>query len=216
LPIIVALALALGWSRATKAPLSKALAFVGAWSVAISALGASGALNRWDVRPPPLMILFIVLMPTTVTLALSSIGRKIGDGLPLAALVAFQAFRLPLELVMHRAATEGTMPNQMTYTGLNFDIASGITAIIAATLIARGIAPKVVAVAWSALSSVLLAVVLSIAIASLPVFAKFGPDRVMTWVVWFPFVLLPGVLVPAALFGQIVVWRKILAKAFRS
>ena len=148
---------------------------------------------------------------TTVTAAFSSLGKKIGDGLPLAALIAFQAFRLPLELVMHRAATEGTMPNQMTYTGLNFDIASGITAIIASILIARGIAPKLVALAWSVLSSLLLLAVLTIAIASLPVFAKFGPDRVMTWVVWFPFVLLPGVLVPAALFGQIVVWRKLLS-----
>ena len=108
-------------------------------------------------------------------------------------------------------ASEGTMPVQMSYSGLNFDIASGITAIVAAFLIARGVATRKVAIAWNALASVLLVVVLSIAIGSMPMFAVFGPDRLMTWVTWFPFVLLPGVLVPAALFGHIVLWRKLLS-----
>jgi hypothetical protein len=210
LPVVVAVALALGWSRATRASFPKALAFVTVWLAFVAALGWTGVLNRWDARPPPLMIFFIGVLALAVTAALSSVGRKIGDALPLASLIAFQAFRLPLELVMHRAAAEGTMPVQMSFGGLNFDIASGITSILAAILVARGIAPKAVALAWSVLSSILLVVVLCIAVASLPMFARFGPERVMTWVVWFPFVLLPGVLVPAALFGQIVLWRRLL------
>lgn len=101
LPVVVAVALALGWWRATHASLGKALAFVAAWLVAIAAIGASGVLNRWDARPPPLMIMFIVVLAATVTAGFSRIGRKLGEGLPLAALIGFQAFRLPLELVMH-------------------------------------------------------------------------------------------------------------------
>ena len=211
LPIVVAVVVALGWWRATRASLGKGLAFVLAWLAAVAAISASGVLTRWDTRPPPFIVLLIVVMGATVTLAFSRVGRKIGDDLPLAALVAFHAFRLPLELVMHRAASEGTMPVQMSYSGLNFDIASGITAIVAAFLIARGVATRKVAIAWNALASVLLVVVLSIAIGSMPMFAVFGPDRLMTWVTWFPFVLLPGVLVPAALFGHIVLWRKLLS-----
>src|SRR5688500_16330683 len=149
LPILVALMVVLGWWKATRAPLARGLAFVAVWFAAIAGIGASGVLTRWDSRPPPLVVLLIVLFPATVTLALSPIGKKIGDGLPLAALVAFHAFRLPLELVMHRAASEGTMPVQMSYSGLNFDIVTGITAIVAAFLIARGVAARKVAIVWS-------------------------------------------------------------------
>jgi hypothetical protein len=213
LPILVALMVVLGWWKATRGPLVRGLAFVAAWLAAVAGIGASGVLTRWDSRPPPLVVLLIVLLAATVTLALSPIGRKVAEGLPLAALVGFHAFRLPLELVMHRAATEGTMPVQMSYSGLNFDIVSGISAIIAAFLVARGVAARKVAIAWSALGSILLVVVLSIAIASMPLIAAFGPDRLMTWVTWFPFVLLPGVLVPAALFGHIVLWRRLLTRS---
>jgi hypothetical protein len=112
---------------------------------------------------------------------------------------------------MHRAATEGTMPEQMTFTGLNFDIVSGATAIIVAAMVARGVAPRGLVVAWGVLSSALLAIVMGIAVASMPALAAFGhdPAHLNTWLTFFPFVWLPGVLVPAALFGQIVVLRKL-------
>ena len=61
------------------------------------------------------------------------------------------------------------------------------------------------------MSSVLLAVIIAIAIASTPVVSAFGttPDRLNTWIGWFPFIWLPCVLVPAALLGQIVLVRRL-------
>ena len=56
---------------------------------------------------------------------------------PVWLLIAFHGFRLPLELIMHEAATEGVMPPQMTFTGLNFDITTGATALLVAALSAR-------------------------------------------------------------------------------
>ena len=38
---------------------------------------------------------------------------------------------------MHRAATEGVMPMQMSYSGQNLDIVSGVTAIVVAWMMAR-------------------------------------------------------------------------------
>ena len=61
-------------------------------------------------------------------------GRRFADKLPLVALIGFQAFRLPLELVMHRAAAAGIMPNVMMFTGYNFDIVTGATALPLALL----------------------------------------------------------------------------------
>jgi hypothetical protein len=127
----------------------------------------------------------------------------------------FHAFRVPLELVMHEAAASGTMPPQMTYTGLNFDIVTGSTAILVALLAAYGAAPRWLIAAWNLLGSLLLLNIMAIAVASLPMFRAFGDDaaHVNSWVAYFPFVWLPASLVASALFGHAVLWRKLVRDA---
>jgi len=41
----------------------------------------------------------------------------------------------------------------------------------------------------------------------------FGPDRLNTWIADPPYIWLPGVLVPAALFGHLLTWRKLGQRA---
>lgn len=129
----------------------------------------------------------------------------------LAALVGAQAFRLPLELVMHRASTEGVMQPQMSYSGYNFDILTGASAAVLAVLVAMGRASRSRVRLWNAIGFVLLVNIVGIAILSFPLFAFFGPDKLNVWVTYPPFVWLAGVLVPAALLGHILIWRKLFA-----
>lgn len=207
----VALAVITGYARV--APSRRAaLAFAAgalAWLAATGALGASGALTHWDRRPPLGMLLPPVSLGLVVALARSRVGERLARGLPLAALVAFEGFRLPLELVMHRAAVEGTMPEQMSFAGYNFDVVTGASALVVAALVHKGLAPRALVAAWNALGLTLLAVIVGIAIASTPVFSAFGPARLNTWVAWFPFVWMITVNVPAALFGHLVVARRL-------
>ena len=55
----------------------------------------------------------------------------------------------------------------------------------------------------------LLINVVTIAFVSTPLVAAFGADHLNTWVADPPYVWLPGVLVPAALLGHVVMLRKI-------
>jgi hypothetical protein len=130
--------------------------------------------------------------------------------LPLAALVGFHVFRLPLELLMHSAAGAGVMPTQMSFSGWNFDILTGATALVVAPLAAFGVLPRRLLLAWNALGSVLLLVVVGIAVASTPPLLAFGADpaRANTWVAYAPFIWLPTLLVPAAAAGHVVLWRR--------
>jgi hypothetical protein len=215
LALLVALSIVIGYARTTSSSRASRLGVaLAAWIALTGALGASGVLQRWDARPPPLLALLVVGVVLTVALARSAVGSSLARGLPLAAIIGFQAFRLPLELVMHRAAAEGTMPVQMSFSGWNFDIVSGATALLVAWLVARGSAPRWLAPAWAVMSSALLLAIVSIAIASMPAIAAFGrsPERLTTWVGYFPFVWLPAVLVMAALFGQIVLFRRLAAE----
>lgn len=210
--LIVTLAIVLGIARVSSKRGAWAAALLAmVWLGATGALGVSGVLRRWDQRPPPLLLFIVVSLVGAAALSRSSVGRRLAEGLPLAALVGFQAFRLPLELVMHAAANEGTMPPQMSFGGWNYDIVSGITAALLATalVVFAGKVPRWVVMAWNALGTTLLAVIVGVALVSTPAIAAFGPARLNTWVGWFPFVWMIAVNVPGALLGHLVVWRKL-------
>src|SRR5688572_4555068 len=69
---------------------------LGAWMALTGAVAGTGVLGRFDVRPPPMMGVFLGTVLLAVAFALSRFGKRLALGLPLPALVAFQAFRLPL------------------------------------------------------------------------------------------------------------------------
>lgn len=168
-----------------------------------------GLLKNWQQTPPPLMLLVVLMLALTTWFGLSATGRAMAERLPFAALVGLQAFRLPLELVMHRAAVDGLMPVQMSYSGYNFDILTGLSAIPVAWLALKGQASRWLLVGWNAMGSLLLVNIVSIAVASTPTFAAFGPERLNTWVTSEPYVWLPGFLVPSAFLGHFLIWRKV-------
>jgi hypothetical protein len=113
---------------------------------------------------------------------------------------------------MHEAASQGVMPMVMSFGGYNFDIVTGATALVLGLALYFRSLPRGVVLAWNALGVLLLFNVVTIAVAALPVFGAFGPANINEWVAHFPFVFLPTVLVPAALFGHIVVGRRLLAE----
>ena len=181
------------------------LAMAVEWSLA-----ASGILGRWSLRPPPFMLMMAALFALTLATALRGPGSRIATSASFALLIGTQAFRLPLELVMHQAAREGVMPVQMTYTGWNFDILTGALAIPIALLAAAGRAPRWLIVIWNFGGVLLLINVVTIAIVSTPPIAAFGTEHLNTWIADSPYVWLPGVLVPAALFGHVLTLRKLV------
>jgi hypothetical protein len=172
-------------------------------------LAHSGILQKWDRFPPPFMLLFVPTLVLTTRLAFSSLGKKLAENLSFMVLVGAQAFRLPLELVMHHAAREGVMPVQLSYSGWNFDVITGATAILVAIVGHRREVARPLLFAWNLMGSALLATVVGIALASMPPIHAFGSDRMNTWVTYAPFVWLPGMLVPIALFLHLLLWRKL-------
>jgi hypothetical protein len=184
---------------------------IAVWLAAQAAAALSGWLGQFDKRPPPLVIWFGSMLVMTLALAWSRFGRRFADKVPFVALIGFQAFRLPLELVMHRAAVAGIMPNVMSFTGYNFDIVSGATALPLAFLAWRRPLPRPVIVLWNVTGQLLLIAIVIIAFAATPVFRAFGDDQLNTWVTEFPYVWI-AVMVAAALFGHVVTLRKLMAE----
>ena len=182
-----------------------------AWLLVTAFIAASGVLRRFDATPPPFAIVLVAIVAVGVGVAGSSLGTLLLRGLPLWVLVGFQVFRLPLELVMHQAYVEGVMPVQMSYSGRNYDILTGITAGALGLWLARGQVPRWVVVVWNWLGFALLVNIVTVAVVSTPLFRWFGDERLNVFVTYLPFVWLPAVLVMAALIGHILVWRKLRA-----
>lgn len=178
-----------------------------AWIVLASAVVVFGLSES---EPMPGAMLFLVAMNLAgLIFALSPIGGKIASSLSLSALIGFQAFRLPLELILHQWAGDGVIPVTMTWTGQNWDIVSGILAI--------GIAPfadQRPKLAWvfNIAGSVLLLNVARVAILSSPV--PFGWDVAPQLLLVFhlPYALIVPVCVAGALAGHVILTRALFAR----
>lgn len=211
--VTIAFVGAMGRLRGARAAAMAGLGAAAWWALA-GALAASGVFARFDAKPPPMGVFIVLVLVVGLSLGLSRAGTALRE-LSFGALILVQGFRLPLELVMHRAATDGVMPPELSYSGLNFDVLTGSTALIVGALAAAGKAPRALVWAWNVLGIAALGMIVFVAVATSPMVKLFGDDprHVNTWVTFVPYVWLPAVLVVAAIAGHVVVTRKLLARA---
>jgi hypothetical protein len=172
----------------------------------------SGVLRLWDATPPPFAVLVVGILGVTAALACTAYGRRLALGLPLWVLIGIQGFRLPLELAMHAMYERGVMPEQMSYSGRNFDIVTGITALMVAWLVRSGRVGRRVVLMWNVLGLLLVLNVVTVGILSTPRFRLFGEESVNVFITYPPFVWLPAVMVLAALAGHLIVFRAVLRR----
>lgn len=170
--------------------------------------GASGVLADFESQPPPILPFLSAHMVLTVLAGLSPYGRRLANSIPVWALVGFQAFRIPVELLLHAFYEEGRIPVQMTYLGRNFDILTGITAIGVAWLAWNGRLARGWLLAWNLFGLGLLVNIVTIAILSMPTPMRvFLNEPANRFVASAPYTWLPTMLVTTALLGHILVFR---------
>jgi hypothetical protein len=172
-----------------------------AW-LALTGLPALAGVVAPDGPVPPQLLIGVILV-VAVAFAVTAPGARIAATAPLWALVGFQAFRIPLELVLHRWVGAGLAPPQMTWTGHNFDIITGVVALVAAPLVRRY--PRV---AWlpTIVGLALLANIARIVVTSLPGPLQRFPE-VLTLPAQFPRVWIGSVCVAAALAAHLIAIR---------
>ncbi len=201
------------WSRA-RAIHGAALATGALGVLLLSALAArSGLLRQFDRVPPPAALLIVSVFALAAAIGLSRWGASAAVDLPFTTLIGLQAFRLPLELVMHRAAALGIMPNELSYSGYNFDIVTGAGALLLWSLLRLDIrVPRWGLWLWNLWGIACLAVIAVIAVTTSPMMRLFGDDprHVNSWVLSFPYVWLPVALVTIAMASHAVVTRRLL------
>ena len=204
--IVVAVVVAFLWAVHRSYRTGKAVALAGlalaVWLGGLSALIASGRMTGLPLGGLPFFFAPILLIGLGA--GLSPFGGKLAAGVPLVALVGFQAFRLPLELVLHSWAAQGVVPGTMTWTGQNWDIISGITALVCMPLAARHQIPARDA---NIVGLALLVNVMRVAILSSPVPFGWGQQPPLLLALHLPYAFIGPVCVGGALFGHVVLTR---------
>ncbi len=187
------------------------------WAGIAGVLASSGVLARFDARPQPMAMFMVAVLIVGAATGASSWGAVIAARAPLFAIVLSQAFRLPLELAMHDAATRGIMPVELSFAGYNFDIVTGALAVVVGGLAVFNKAPRALLWTWNIVGIAALVVIVVVAVASSPLLHAFGtePAHLNTWVTQVPYVWLPSILVAFAIAGHIVMTRALLQRALR-
>ena len=176
------------------------------WLGVLAAVVASGWLSE---KPMPRLPLFLVLINgVSLGIGLSPVGRWLAQSVSLGWLVEFQAFRFPLELILHSWVQQGSIPETMTWTGANWDIISGITALLLAPFASKS---RVAAWVANSVGIVLLVNVARVAVLSSPVSFGWHVSPPLLLPFELPYAAILPVCVGGALIGHVVLTRALLA-----
>ena len=184
------------------------------WTGLLTMLSRNGFFADFSKLPPRPALVMLMPLPIIMLIAFSKTGTRLLQTVPSHWLVFMQSFRIVVEFLLLFAFMAGKLPAQMTFEGRNFDVLTGVLALPVGYLLARkkSYASKL-GIAFNIIGIILLLNILVIAVLSMPTSIRyFMNEPSNTLVAQFPFILLPGVLVPIAYTMHIFSLRQLLAK----
>jgi len=174
------------------------------WTIFQSILGYNGFYQDTDPFPPR----FLLVLVPTVLLILYGLTKKplhwILENRNNKISTFLHTIRIPIEIVLLYLFLGQQIPELMTFEGRNFDIIAGITAPIIGFLWLEDKIGSKALLAWNiiALGLVLFIFGNGILSSELPI-QQFGFDQPNRAVTYFPFILLPGLVVPIVIYTHI-------------
>ena len=184
------------------------------WIGLLTIFSYNGFFTDFGKLPPRPALAMLIPLPFIILIAFYKTGTQLLQTVPAYWLICMQSFRVVVELLLLFAFMAGKLPVQMTFEGRNFDVITGILALPVGYLIARKktYSSKLI-LAFNIIGIVLLLNILVIAVLSMPTSIRyFMNEPSNTLVGQFPFILLPGVLVPIAYTMHIFSLRQLLTK----
>ena len=191
------------------------LLLVSSWMLLNGVLATRGFYMVTGVLPPRFLLLLGPPLFLIAFLFSTKWGRAFIDGLKASYLTLLHVIRIPVELVLFGLFLEGLIPELMTFDGRNMDILAGLTAIPVYyfTFVKKRVSKRLF-LFWNIVSIVLLLNIIVHGILSAPSpFQQLAFEQPNVAVVQFPYVFLPGVIVPLVLFSHLALWRMLLKES---
>ncbi len=185
------------------------------WLIGTGLLSFSGFFTHFNTLPPRILFAVLPMILLLIYVAKSQKVHSLIQDIPHQWLIHIQAFRVAIEIVFWLLATQGIIPEIMTWHGRNFDILAGVTApFIAYLCFTANKWNKKVALVWNGVGILLLVNVFGNGLLSAPTpFQVFATNIPNTFVGYFPYTWLPTFIVPCAVLFHILSIKKILNEA---
>jgi len=182
------------------------------WLMLLAVTALAGFFMNFDTLPP--RPFFILLLSTIfmVIILRSKTFHEIAVNVPAHWAPFYQAFRVPLEIVLWLLFINEVIPVQMTFEGYNFDVVPALLGPpVAFFIFQKKALPNWVAMAWNIFGITTVMVIVAIATLSMPSpLRQFMNEPANTFIGYFPYIWLPGFLVPMAIFMHIVNIKQII------
>jgi hypothetical protein len=184
------------------------------WLIFLSVLAVNGYFMDRKSSPPHVAVPVIIFMSVIALSFLIPRFRKALDTLSLESLTWLHIVRIPVEICLYWLFLEKQVPESMTFTGINFDILTGLSApIIAWAYFRKEIIRKRVLLIWNFIGIILLLIIVVRAVGAVP-----SPNQLWDFeqpnfaVLHFPLVWLPGVIVPLVFWSHLISIRRLTMK----
>src|ERR1700754_398915 len=184
------------------------------WAILLTVLSLSGFFADFSALPPRIGLAVLLPLPIVLIFAFSSTGTEWLRLVPPQRLVYWQSFRILVDIVLWVNYMRGLIPVQMSFEGRNFDVLSGLLAIpVAYYCFVRRSWPRWIVVAYNIAGLGLLLNVIIISVLSMPTPLRyFHNEPANTLLGHFPYIFLPGILVPLAYSLHILSLRQYLLR----
>ncbi len=183
------------------------------WSIIQSAIAYSGFYaSNLDALPPRIIFAFLLAFGFIFWFAFSKKGIAISDTWNLQYMTLTSIIRVPVEIMLLLLATSGAVSYLQTFEGWNFDILSGITApLIAYFGFKGGTINKKLLLPWNIICLLLLCTIITISILAAPFpLQQLSFEQPNRAILYFPFCLLPMLIVPIVFCFHLVSIRRLL------
>jgi len=220
LALFVALLLGLNYSLKKlekpkrKACVAKTGIVIILWFCITGFLTVQGFFSQWDKVPPRVFLAVVVPVISILFIARRKGFTELINQIPQEWIVYLQSFRILIEVILWMLFIEKIIPIQMTFEGLNFDVVTGITALLVGYYgFQKGKLSKSVLIGWNVLGLVLVTTIVIIAALSTPFpFRVFMNEPANTMIAHLPFIWLPAFVVPVAYFLHVVSLKQLMSK----
>ena len=182
------------------------------WLALQALIGLTGFYTVTNTLPPRFLLLVLPPLFMVILLFGTKKGRVFIDQLDVKVLTLLHIIRIPVEVTLLLLYIFKLIPKEMTFEGWNFDIIAGISApLIYYFRFLRNAINKKAMLIWNIVCLILLVNIVTIAVLSAPFsFQQFAFEQPNIAVLHFPFIWLPGFIVPIVLFSHLVAIRKLI------
>jgi hypothetical protein len=176
------------------------LIIVFCWVALLTVLSLSGYFADFSHLPPRVGLAVLIPLPIVLFVAFSRTGTEWLRRVAPQRLVYWQSFRILVEIGLWVNYMRGLIPVQMSFEGRNFDVLSGLLAIpVGYYCFVRKSWPRWIVVVYNIVGLALLLNIIIISMLSMPTPLRyFHNEPANTLLGHFPYIFLPGLLVPLA------------------